>query len=346
MVNTMNSNPNDLLERYLQAVGQYLPASTREDTLAELRTNLLEQMDARSEELARPLNEAEVATILRAHGRPEVVAVRYLPQQSLIGPGIFPIYLLTLKRALPFVVLIYLGAQFLPMVFSGGSDFHAKQIIGPVLQLIPTLFIFWGVVTIVFTVLDFVGKKNGKESCWPATSGWDPADLPPVTVEVNGIKRRSLASRVADLVVHCFWMLYVLAIPAHPYLLIGPGVNYIDSHGIRFAGVWRTFFTLLIALLLTHLIMKVIAIGNQYQSSLLPLQFMTTLLGLFATGIMATSSEYFVAVSSAANLSSLGQVNYAMSIAFRIATFFAAVGVIVEGWKYLKHHFKPQSLVF
>jgi hypothetical protein len=31
----------DLLERYLQAVGQHLAAGTREDVLAELRVNLL-----------------------------------------------------------------------------------------------------------------------------------------------------------------------------------------------------------------------------------------------------------------------------------------------------------------
>ena len=35
----------DLLERYLQAVGQFLPEETRGDTVAELRANLLEQMD-------------------------------------------------------------------------------------------------------------------------------------------------------------------------------------------------------------------------------------------------------------------------------------------------------------
>ena len=34
----------DLLERYLQAVGEYLPARTKADTLAELRENLLAEM--------------------------------------------------------------------------------------------------------------------------------------------------------------------------------------------------------------------------------------------------------------------------------------------------------------
>ena len=47
----------ELLNRYLQAVGQYLPAETKDDTLEELCANLLEQMDVRAEELERPLTE-------------------------------------------------------------------------------------------------------------------------------------------------------------------------------------------------------------------------------------------------------------------------------------------------
>src|SRR5665213_3159971 len=101
----------DLLERYLQAVGQHLPAKSKNDTLAELRENLLAQIEAREEELGRPLTEAEVATILEEHGRPMLVAMRYLPQQSLIGPELFPIYWITMKKSLPLLVLAYAAVQ-------------------------------------------------------------------------------------------------------------------------------------------------------------------------------------------------------------------------------------------
>src|SRR6202042_3621472 len=100
-----------LLERYLQAVGKYLPEETRGDTMAELRANLLEQMDDRAEALGRPLNDGDVAAILLEHGKPEKVALRYLPQRSLIGPTIFPFYLFTLRKLLPLVVLVYAVAQ-------------------------------------------------------------------------------------------------------------------------------------------------------------------------------------------------------------------------------------------
>ena len=106
----------DLLERYLQAVGQYLPEKSRADTLAELRANLLEQMDDRAEALGRPLEVSDVAEILREHGKPEGVAMRYLPQRSLIGPTIFPFYQFATRKALPLVVFIYAIAQFATMM--------------------------------------------------------------------------------------------------------------------------------------------------------------------------------------------------------------------------------------
>ena len=351
MVAAMNLNPNaqtetDLLERYLQAIGHYLPNATRDDTLAELRANLLEQMDARAEELGRPLTALEVSDILRTHGRPEVVAVRYLPQRSLIGPGFFPIYLLTLKRALPFVILIYCAAQLLPLVLSRGSHVHVSEIVAAVLQLIPTLFIFWGVVTIVFALLDVACKQNAGGHRWPSYSPWDPGKLPAVVVEVNGIKPRSLASRIADLVVHCFWMLYVLAIPANPFLLIGPGESYLESHGIRFAPVWHTFYVLLIALLLVQLLMKSIATVHQYQASLRPLQLIINLLSFAATGIMAAAAEYFVPTSSAANLATLATVNHGMTIAFRIAFIFAVAGLFVDSWKLIKRRIPTHRVAF
>jgi hypothetical protein len=101
----------DLLERYLQAVGQYLDLDTKEDMLAELRANLMGDMDARADQLGRSLTESEIAAILQAHGRPVLVAARYLPQRYLIGPALFLVYLFTLRKAAPMVALIFFLAS-------------------------------------------------------------------------------------------------------------------------------------------------------------------------------------------------------------------------------------------
>src|ERR1700722_4540002 len=137
----------DLLERYLQAVGEYLPANMKADTLAELRENLLAQMEAREEELGGSLTPAEVASVLEKHGRPMLVAARYLPQQSLIGPGLFPIYWFTLKKSFPFVVLAYGVTQIVPLVFVGSGSFNLGSAIGHFPGVALT---FWAVVTLGF----------------------------------------------------------------------------------------------------------------------------------------------------------------------------------------------------
>src|ERR1700761_210212 len=124
----------NLLERYLQAVGQYLASASRQDVLAELRVNLQAEMDARAEEKEGPLTESEVAAILKAHGRPMLVAARYLPQRYLIGPEVFPFYLLTLRKAAPLVVLFYFVAHLAAFIFSPGPGAFATSIVSSLLQ--------------------------------------------------------------------------------------------------------------------------------------------------------------------------------------------------------------------
>jgi len=75
----------DLLERYLQEVRTYLPKPQQDDILKELGENLRAQMEDKETELGRPLNEEEVAAILKKHGHPMFVAARYRQTRQLIG---------------------------------------------------------------------------------------------------------------------------------------------------------------------------------------------------------------------------------------------------------------------
>jgi hypothetical protein len=351
MVTAMNSNPNDLLGRYLQAIGQFLPLAAREDTLAELRANLLEEMDVRAEELGRLLTEAEVAEVLRSHGRPEVVAARYLPQRSLIGPALFPVYLFTLRKALPLVVAIYAIARGVGVIATApAGPVQASRIVAQmvesVLQLVPTLLLFWATVTIVFAVIEFVQGQRSESSKRDSACAWDPSELPKVKMEQGTGKHRSLTSRMADLVVHCLWMAYCFSVPSHPFLLIGPGLSYLDEHHVRFAPIWHTYFLLLVALLLVQFVVKVIAVVSEESSVLPTLKLVVDLAAIAAAGYMVFAGEYFVATSAAADLHTLASVNHAMTLAFRIAAFFAILGLITDSWKSIKHLVPTERLAF
>jgi hypothetical protein len=335
----------DLLERYLQAVGRYLPEETRQDTVAELRANLLEQMDARAEELGRPLDDSDVAAILKEHGKPELVALRYLPQRSLIGPTIFPFYLFTLRRSLPLVVFVYAVAQAAALMFSGDGGDLAGRIVVAVFKLVPVLLVFAAIVTLAFVLVEYLVRRGSLKS---TLNEWDPMALPSVKVkaEATGVKPRSMVKRVVDLCVHCLWMAYVLIIPTHPFWLLGPGVFYLSAQGLRFAPVWHVFFGSVIVLLVVQLGMKLLALMPRTDAWMKPLDLVANVIGVVALGMVAFAKESLVAASPAVDLQRLAAVNHGISAAMKVALVFAVIGLVAEGWKYGKRWAPVKGLAF
>jgi hypothetical protein len=332
----------DLLERYLQAVGQYLPEASKCDTLAELRANLLEQMDERAEELGRPLEEGDVAAILRSHGKPEVVALRYLPPQSLIGPAVFPFYKLTLVRVMPLVVLVSFIARAIEFVSQRGESVgHA---IGDfALGLASSLLITAGIITIIFAAIEWALQRGKLGGQW---NEWDPAKLPALKKHDDTETPKSMAKKAVELIVHCLWFAYVLWAPWHPYWIVGPGVFFFDSLNVALAPVWHVFYALLITLLTLQLAMRLLAFVPAARRMMQPMKFVTDLLGIVAIGWLATSSVYFVEAGAGANAGNISSVNQAVGLAFKIAFLAALIGFAREVWKYVKRTKVVRQMAF
>ncbi len=81
----------DLVERYIEAVKFWLPASMKEDVAAELKEDICSEIEEAEREKGRPLSKDEVGELLKARGAPLAVASKYLPQRSLIGPELYPL---------------------------------------------------------------------------------------------------------------------------------------------------------------------------------------------------------------------------------------------------------------
>ena len=101
----------ELIDRYLNAVRFWLPRAQEDDIIAELGEDLRSQVEEREAALGRALSEDELAGILKKRGHPMSVASQYLPQRYLIGPALYPAYmvvvrLVTLWIVLPILVLI------------------------------------------------------------------------------------------------------------------------------------------------------------------------------------------------------------------------------------------------
>lgn len=111
----------DLIERYLAAVRQNLPAEKADDIIAELHDELATRQEAQEDALGRPLKRAELTGLLREFGHPLVIAARYRPQQYLIGPEIYPFYLFALRVVLTIGAISLVAVGVISAVLGDGN---------------------------------------------------------------------------------------------------------------------------------------------------------------------------------------------------------------------------------
>lgn len=214
----------ELVDRYLQAVGTWLPKERREDILAELSEDIRSQIEDKEAELGRKLNEAEVEAILRRWGNPILVAERYQPHRQLIGPGLFPEYWRVLRIVLGITSLVL--ALVIVATLAFGKPLSKAYLMFPVI-----LFAQFGWLTFVYAVRDrFYRPEN-----------WNPRSLPRITTQTE---KKWGPQSVYGLVMAAFCSLWWLAGMRFSYLIFGPF--------FKFAPVWQAFYVPILLLILAE----------------------------------------------------------------------------------------------
>jgi hypothetical protein len=176
----------ELVDRYLQAVKFWLPRKEKDDIIAELSEDLRSQIEEKEAELGHQLTADEVEPILKRCGSPIAVAERYLPQRSLIGPALFPIYSMVLKSLFLYFLLpwflLWLGIA----IFS--PDFQADH---PGIGILGSLEPWWLACThaiffntVAFWLLDRSQVRSQLVNTWNLRSL-------PIVREPNQISRGS-----------------------------------------------------------------------------------------------------------------------------------------------------------
>lgn len=286
---------NDLLERYLQAVGRALPAQGKEDMLAELRANLLAEMDDTAELLGRAPTEEEVAKILVRHGHPSLVAARYRPNQSLIGPELFPIYWSVLRRALPIVVLVVVVVRAVVVIYGPPQPLI---VVNSILRLMHVLFYFFAWVTLLFAGVEIFKARFPQQVNLYAE--WDPRKL----AKVEPASRQDLPKNpVADLVVTAIFNVVWLLFPYyHPNVGINNDIVSLQGLSIRLDPVWHQFYWAVVAVNLVQLVFKILALRSNAQPWRRPMKLAELMLGLAPTLVLLRVQQYVTFVSSVPDL--------------------------------------------
>lgn len=205
----------DLVERYIEAVKFWLPAKLKEDIAAELKEDICSQIEEAEAEKGRKLSEDEVAALLKERGSPLYVASRYLPQHTLIGPELYPLYIFVLK--------IVAAVCFIPpliglVTFLFNPD---KPVPGALASPFNSLLVSFAIVTLIFAVMERRGVNPTK------TESWNPKGLRPV-MDRNHIKRSSsVGDIVGNLIVVGFFLAGYLSITTYP---LAPALVFTDGH--------------------------------------------------------------------------------------------------------------------
>ncbi|MFH2114102.1 MAG: hypothetical protein ABIJ86_06325, partial [Spirochaetota bacterium] len=173
-----------LVEQYLEVVGRKLPFKGRQDLKAELRSLLLDGIEAM---YGSEPTEEELKRALKDFGSPDMVARRYHDQQGVIAIGLVPFYFFLLKLvlgalALAFFVLFILGQVQIELyaATTGGISLLtvAKGFGISVMTTLNVYFAAVGVMTMGFMTVSRLGKVKAID----LDDDWSPDELADVEV--------------------------------------------------------------------------------------------------------------------------------------------------------------------
>jgi hypothetical protein len=274
---------NDLIARYLQAIGFWLPRATKQDILAEISEDLHSQIEDREASLNRPLTDAEIEELLKQRGHPVTVASGYLPQQSLIGPVLFPTYKFVLK-IVSFCYFVPWLIFWIVFLFSTPHHLHVPTTAALIRSLSTWLFSVTN--TLVIVTLIFYAIERG----WLGTrytGDWDPRKLP----KVHLAKPRRRSEDIATIVFGFLYLLWLLVVPDFPILVIGPAAFFVKA-----APVWHSIYPLILLLAILGIVEPVVGLLRNLPAWERPVfKFVTNCIALWVAAILLHTPTYFVA---------------------------------------------------
>jgi hypothetical protein len=307
----------NLIDKYVTEVGRHLPLlKGREDLEKELKSTLEDMLEDRAEQAGRPRDEAMEIELLKEYGSPEKVASTYNPHPYLIGPRMFPLFLMVLKIVISVVLTVLLviaGIRALTISPMMGADF--MQVIGQGFgNALSAAIAAFGNVVLVFAILERVLPEK-EIGGFDSEEAWDPASLAkepdPATVKRSDLIAGIVFTLIGLAILNGVFDVPIFSEEFRSYL---PWINAIflaeialDVYLLRSA-VWRT---------LTRLAKIVIEAAGMA----------LTVIFIRTPGIIRFTGESFVSIpEGTADLDKLiGIFNLSVSIALIVVLFIQGI---------------------
>jgi hypothetical protein len=230
---------------------------------------------------------------------------------------------------LPFVVLVYVVTQVAAWLFQGGKGLDVGAAIGHFPSVALT---FWAVVTLGFACFEYAQGRYFHQL--DISTGWNPNDLP--KLEPAQGKRPSLAGGVADVIVSSIGMVWLLAIPYKPYLILGPLVGHVREMPFGLTPEWHIFYWQIISLLGVQLVLKTVMVfldgAERWRKGF---DMVVQIIGILIIAVMVQARTYMVPGTSvgAMSVKDLATLNTAINFGFKVALVLSVVKLLWDVWK-------------
>jgi HAAS len=202
-MNMETSNKETIIDRYLAAVSERLPVKQREDTVKEISSLIQDALDDRSKTEGKEPDDEMMIAVLKEFGPPEKIIAPYLPERYLIGPYLYPTFMLVLRIALPIIgvltlVAFWLGLNFPTPVTGAGFITELVKSVGQAIASVVTAF---GNIVLIFAILQWAIPEFRTA---PKAKEWDPRSLKAIS-QPDKVKR-------GELIVEIFFILVALIV--------------------------------------------------------------------------------------------------------------------------------------
>lgn len=282
--------------------------------------------------MGRPLKPAEAEEWLKQIGPPMQMAARYQPQQYLIGPALFPSYLFVLRTVCFWTMIAYTIGS---VALLATGTVSGSRVLEAVLHAPSFLLTVAAWVTLGFATIEFAATR------WPekfptlagSLSNWTPSTLPPLEKEaVHGKKPRSFASAVAEVIFGFLFLVWLLLIPQHPYLLMGPGSLYLPYSPFQFASVWVPVFWWVVALNVMQLVWRCVdLIRGAWRLPGRAQQIVISVFGLIPLGmLLAVRDHAYFTLKNVTDQARYGAALDSINLSIKWATLVICAIVILE----------------
>lgn len=148
----LNKNARELLDRYLLGVKRKLSGKEREDITNEIESYIFDTLEEKYANVDE-ITTDKLEVVLKEMGAPIKVAGQFAQQRSLIGPRLFPIYVLVLKILISVVVGALTLSTIITTILGEGGNFW--------MILLKYLGTIWsgalstaGTVTLIFAIIE------------------------------------------------------------------------------------------------------------------------------------------------------------------------------------------------